>query len=224
MAKSSDKCELTTEELIPEIYNDLLQVARCYFRRQRPGFTLHPTEMVNEAYLHLTKHGQGRWQSRAHLQAIMAKKIWQILIDHIRAQRSEKRGGLRCELPTKRPRHHAEPENNKAANGHRQWNRVPLESIAVQWRDQVADLLDLSHALDCLEVESPRLNRVVELHWFAGLKHAEVGHALGTSRSTAEKDFRIALNWLNHKLVGHAHDVRRVSPARPTDSGAIDRA
>ncbi|MCK4340114.1 MAG: sigma-70 family RNA polymerase sigma factor [Phycisphaerae bacterium] len=202
MEPPSDKQRAATEELMTLVYDELREVARSYFRKQPPGFTLRPTEMVNEACLNLIQHSKVEWQSPEHFRAIATKKIYQVVVDHLRQRNAKKRGGSW----QRRPAAKKDSDRGDTSQGHRrqskEWKRVPLESVAVEWRDRVIDFLDLADALDALALESRRLCEVVKLHWFGGLKHAETARVLGVSPSTVEKDFRYALAWLNRRLAG----------------------
>jgi len=116
------------------------------------------------------------------------------VVDHLKRRHARKRGGAPRRLP-------ATAEDDAEAQ---EWRRIPLDSVMVEWRDRSVDLLDLAEALEALATESRRLSDVVTLHWFGGLKYAEVARYLGVSASTIEKDFRYALAWLNRKLAGAA--------------------
>lgn len=198
--------EAGTRELVPVVYEELRRVARRYFANQRPDFTLHPTELVNEACLHLLKHGREQWDSPAQFRAVAIRKIWQVIIDHLKRRHAAKRGGVRRPAP-ERPDDTA-TEAAKAApaapanpfTGTRRRQRLPLEVVQVEWHDRRVELLDLAEALEDLGEYHARLREVVMLHWFGGLPYAEVADVLGVSRSTTEKDFRFALAWLNRRL------------------------
>lgn len=207
------------EALMPLVYEELRGLARAYFRKQPPSFTLRPTDVVHEACLHLLRHGRQEWDSPEQFRAIATRKIWQVIIDHLKRRHARKRGGpARPPSPVRARAGEAregaapaEPRPSLADAGQRpvpqtRRHRVPLDGVAIEWCDRTVDLLDLADALDALEAESRRLRDVVMLHWFGGLKHAEVGQVLGLSAATVEKDFRYALAWLNRRLTGGAAD------------------
>ncbi|MFH1746684.1 MAG: sigma-70 family RNA polymerase sigma factor [Planctomycetota bacterium] len=199
----NDRKPADLEAFAALVYDDLREVARRYFRRQPPGFTLRPTDIVHEACLHLIAHGRAEWTSTQHFRAIAARKMWQIVVDHLKHRYAQKRGGAP-------PRNTQQPPMELVDSGTprgRPWRRVPLENVAIEWRDRDVDLLDLADALNELDRESHRLNDVVTLHWFGGLTYQEVAQHLGISTSTAEKDFRYALAWLNRRLERDAPDV-----------------
>jgi RNA polymerase sigma-70 factor, ECF subfamily len=193
----------SADEFVPLVYDELRAIAHAYFHKQAASFTLRPTELVNEACLQLLRHASGQWQSPEHFRAIATKKIWQVIVDHLKRRYAQKRGGI----PNIVGQSSKSPETapGSAAVGHGQ--RVPLESVCVEWRDQTIDLLDLADALEDLAAESRRLRDIVMLHWFGGLTYAEVAQVLGFSASTIEKDFRYALAWLNRRLAGGAADA-----------------
>ncbi|MDX2200275.1 MAG: ECF-type sigma factor [Phycisphaerae bacterium] len=163
-------------DLVPIVYDDLRRYAQAYLRRQPAGFTLGPTELVNEACIQLIERAKVDWQSPEHFRAIAVRKIWQVILDHHRRRGAQKRGGHAARTP------------------------VDPDEIEIRWHDRVVDVLDVGDALDGLAAESQRLHDVVMLHWFGGMKYAEVAKVLAVSSSTVEKDFRYALAWLNRRL------------------------
>lgn len=200
-----------TNELVPLVYQELREVARRYFKRQSPDFTLRPTELVNEACLHLLRHAPGTWSSAEHFRAIATRKIWQVVIDHLKRRHAAKRGGgyRRAAAQGETADASDTAAAPAAAPGSEQeqaWHRIPLEAIRIEWRDHQLELLDLAEALEELARQHTRLHDVVMLHWFGGLKYADVARVLGVSASTVEKDFRYALAWLNRRLEGADDD------------------
>jgi RNA polymerase sigma factor (sigma-70 family) len=195
------------EELVPLVYDELRRVAEQYFRKQPPGFTLRPTELVHEACLHLLRHSRVKWRDPEHFRAIATRKIWQVVVDHVRRRNAARRGGA----GSRRPAVGAASAGAEATSDHgshaAKLRKRPLDSVVVEWWDRDVALLDLADALEALGAESRRLHDVVTLHWFGGLTYAEVGNSLGISASTAEKDFRYAIAWLNRKLSGAARNV-----------------
>src|SRR5579864_4376394 len=81
------------DRLIPRLYPELQRLARSYLRHERPGHTLQPTALVHEAYARLVKQDQPDYHNRSHFIAVAAQVMRQILIDHARARKAEKRGG-----------------------------------------------------------------------------------------------------------------------------------
>jgi RNA polymerase sigma factor (sigma-70 family) len=193
MTGAADGGSGPVESLLPSVYDELRAIARSYFRRQPASFTLCPTEIVHEACLHLIRHGPSQWDSPQHFRAIATRKIWQVIVDHLKHREAVKRGGSGGRTATA----DGEPGALRQPNVPK---RVPLETVTVDWVDRRAELLDVAEALEALEKESARLHDVALLHWFGGLSHDEVARVLAVSASTAEKDWRYAVAWLKRRL------------------------
>jgi RNA polymerase sigma factor (TIGR02999 family) len=164
------------DRLVPMVSHELRQVAAKYLRRERPGHTLQPTALVNEAYLRLVDLERIQWQDRAHFFAMAARTMRRILVDHARARDNEKRGG-------------GAP-------------RVPLDLAMAVSIAPDRHVVELHDALRRLEAIHPRKAEVVDLRFFAGLSLEETGAALDISVDTVKRDWRFAKLWLLRALVG----------------------
>ena len=161
------------ESLIPLVYGDLHRMAERHLRGERPGHTLQPTAIVNEAYLRLVGSEGGDWQNRAHFFAAAARSMRRILVDHARSRDSKKRGGggTRCLLDT-----------------------------AVMVEPRAVDLIAVDDALEKLAALDPAQGRVVELRFFAGLTEGETAEALGISPATVHRKWLSAKAYLHREL------------------------
>lgn len=162
------------EQLFPLVYDELRKLAGGYLRRERPDHTLQSTALVHEAFLRMVDQQAVEWQSRAHFFGIAARIIRQILVDHARARRAQKRGGDALTLPLD-------------------------EALAVPERKNV-DLVALDDALTALARLDERQAKVVELRFFAGLSIEETAEALRTSAATVKRDWVVAKAWLLREL------------------------
>lgn len=162
------------EQLFPLVYDELRKLAGGYLRRERPDHTLQSTALVHEAFLRMVDQQAVEWQSRAHFFGIAARIIRQILVDHARARRAQKRGGDALTLPLD-------------------------EALAVPERKNV-DLVALDDALTALARMDERQAKVVELRFFAGLSIEETAEALRTSAATVKRDWLVAKAWLLREL------------------------
>lgn len=160
--------------LAKEVYKQLRALAGSYFRGQRSDHTLSPTGLVHEAYLRLQKQGSA-WDDPAHFMAVAATAMRQILVNHARDAKAQKRGG-----------------------GGRE--RVTLSGLAADDRDEV-DALAVDALLRELETLDPRQARLVELRVFGGLSEEELAQVLGVSLRTVQKDWRRAKAWLVERLM-----------------------
>ena len=165
------------EEVARIVDRELRRLAASYLRRERPGHTLQPTALVNEAFLRLM--GQGDridWESRSQFMGIAARHMRQILVDHARRHSAGKRGAGAT--------------------------MIPLDDAPAASHPPSADLMALDEALKKLAEVDPRKARAMELKYFAGLEMAEIAQVLNLSIKTVEKDVRMAGAWLRAALSG----------------------
>jgi RNA polymerase sigma factor (TIGR02999 family) len=170
------------------LYPELHRLARRYMKRERPGHTLQPTELLNEAYLELIDQDARDWANRAHFLATAAQAMRRILIDYARARFARKRGGdgVRIEL-----------SDNIASVVHHSESFFALEQ-----------------ALDRLASESPELARIVEMRYFGGLTDGEIAEAMGISSRTVKRRWQEARRWLELSLNG-ASKARTTAGSAP---------
>src|SRR5690606_17692218 len=74
-------------------YDELRQLPQRQLRRQRGRHAPRPTAPVPEAYLKMAAGGGFDATDRAHLLAIAARAMRQVLVDHARRHNAAKRGG-----------------------------------------------------------------------------------------------------------------------------------
>src|SRR5918993_4470054 len=93
LVRWNDGDHAALDKLMPLVEGELRRLAGNYLRRERPGHTLQPTALVNEAYLRLIDQRDARWQNRAQFFGVAAQLMRRILVDHARARDAAKRGG-----------------------------------------------------------------------------------------------------------------------------------
>lgn len=156
------------------IYAQLHQIAANALRREKPGHSLQPTLLVNDAYLRLLDQNNVDPDDRSAVIATGANIIRRLLVDYARKRKAQKRGG-------------------KQGRG----NQLHL-SIAEN-ASQI-DVLELNDALKSLAGQSQRAASVVELKFFGGLTSEEIAEHLGVSIRTVKNDWRFAKAWLYREL------------------------
>ncbi len=156
--------------LVAVLYPELKRLASQIFRSQEPGHTLQPTALVHEAYLRLASKRRADFEDRKHFYCSAAQAMRQVLINHARDRRRQKRGA-----------------------GSR---RVPLDEVNPVFVDGVPDLLALDDALSRLSLIDARKARVVELRYFAGLGNEQIADVLDVSLATVKRDWALAKSWL----------------------------
>lgn len=160
--------------LTPIIYNELRRLAAYYLRDERAANTLQPTALVHEAYLKLAQQQMPQWEGRAHFFGVAAHLMRQILVDHARRHRSQKR------------------DNGVAP--------LPLDEVLGFAPQKSRDVLALDDALTALEGLDERKCRVIELRFFGGFSAEETADALGISVATVGREQRLAEAWLHSQI------------------------
>lgn len=159
------------ERLLQVLYTELRQIASRHLRRERPGHTLQPTELVNEAYVRIMRPvTPPQWADRSHFFAVASTAMRRVLVDHARRRATAKRdGGVKVE-------HDVET----VGAGEHSPERI----------------LSIDAALTRLARTEPRQARIVELRFFTGLTDEEVAGLLGISSRTVKRDWAAAKAWL----------------------------
>jgi len=161
--------------LLEHLLRELKAIAQGHLRTQRANHSLQASALVNEAYLKLFDRGGLEIHDRVHFFALAAKAMRQVLVDHARRRRAAKRGGGQDALSI---------------------------GLSTMGRSGLVDLdvFDLHLALEALVEADARQARVVELRYFGGLEVEEVARVLGVSKTTVERDWRMARAWLGNRL------------------------
>lgn len=163
-----------SRELLVLVYGELRRLARVLLGKVAPGNTLQPTALVHEAYMRLVAQDTPDWESRSHFFGVAAHLMRQILVDHARRHRSQKRGGG------------ATP--------------VPLDEAIAFAPAKSDDILALDEALGALAAIDERKSRVIELRFFGGLTVEETARVLNLSVGTIGREQRLAEAWLHREL------------------------
>lgn len=156
------------------VHGELRKLAAGYLARERSAATLQPTALVNEAYIRLVAQDMPDWQSRAHFFGVAAHLMRQILVDHARKQRSQKRGAGQA--------------------------KVSIDEALSASPERGASLIALDDALAALAKIDERKAKVIELRFFGGLNIEETAEALGISVSTVGREQRLAEAFLHKEM------------------------
>src|SRR5262245_1263243 len=162
------------DELLPLVYQELRKLAAGYLKKERPGHTLQPTALINEAYLRMVDQETPHLQNRAHFFGVAARLMRQILVDYARSRAASRRGGGQ--------------------------HKIPLDEAVGFSDDSVAELLALDNALQKLASLDERRAKILEMRAFGGMSVEETAAALGISEPTVKRDSRLAQAWLRREL------------------------
>ena len=162
------------DRLLPLVYQELRRLAHRELRRGGRNQTLSTTALVHEAYLRLVDQDRAQLAGRRHFLNVAAQAMRRVIVDAARRRAAAKRGGGKPELAL---------------------DEVPEIGFL-----EAPDLLALDEALTALEAFDPDLGRLVELRYFAGLTLEETADVLGTSTTTAWREWQAARTWLFDRL------------------------
>ena len=162
------------DKLIPLVENELHRLAHHYMRRMNPGNVFQTTALINETYIKLVDQNKVDWQNRAHFFGIAAKMMRRILLNYIRDQQRQKRGGKQLQ--------------------------VSLDDGLVITKEKSNEILALEEALCNLSEFDERKARVVELRYFGGLSVAETAEVVQVSEVTVMRDWNFSKAWLARKI------------------------
>lgn len=171
------------EQLFAALYGELKRLARG----QLVGgdAPMHATSLVHEAYCKLARGAAIAVNDREHFYATAARIMRQIVIDHVRARDTQRRGGnLRIDaLDTGAIRIAAMPDSDDH------------------------QVLALDTALTRLGALDPQLAKLVELRFFGGLELNEISGLLDRSERSLKRDWRKARAFLYSELADAADAV-----------------
>ncbi len=166
--------EEALDELMALVYGELKAQCSRALARERADHTLQPTALLNEVYLRLLHLDQVSWESRSAFFGFAAGLMRRILVSHAREVRAAKRGGS--------------------------LQRVELDLSELPTPQERLDILDLDRALHELEKRDPMMVKIIELRFFAGMTEREIATALAVSRSSVQREWRVARRWLASAL------------------------
>ncbi|MFT3791942.1 MAG: ECF-type sigma factor [Rudaea sp.] len=163
--------ETAPRALADLVYADLHAMAS---RRLAGGARpLQTTELAHEACLRLLQKPLDA-VDRVHFFRTVALALRQVLVDALRHDFAEKRGGGRSEVSL-------DAAADIAVAGPEEWFAI-------------------ERALGELEALDARKCRVVEMSLLLGLAQDEIARTLGISVPTVERDLRFARAWLRERL------------------------
>lgn len=161
--------EGSLEQLVAAVYPELKRLAHFQLAGERAGHTLSTTAIVHEAFVRLAS-GDGKWNDRGHFMRAAATVMRHLLVDHARKRRAEKRGAGNAALTLEDERHASD--------------------------DDGMAVLALDNALKDIAEIDPRLERIIECRYFAGLSVNDTAEALGMAVRTVERDWQRAKGYL----------------------------
>ena len=162
------------DQLMPLVYEELRRLAAQKMANERAGQTLQATALVHEAWIKLAGSTGQQWRGRKHFFSAAAEAMRRILIDRDR-KRNRTRHGKGLE-------------------------RLDLHAIEIAESATDAQLLAVDEALQRLAEESPERAELVKLRYYVGMSIPNAAEALGTSESTAKRQWNYVRLWLFREI------------------------
>lgn len=162
------------DHLFPIIYDTMKSMANYHLDREYDAITIQPTELVHELYIKLVDQSRVTANSRKHFYGIASHCMRQILVDHARKKKADKRGGSNFEI-TLHPEEIAKEEHEE--------NIVAIDEV-----------LEKLYSID------ERAASIVEMKFFSGLSSSQIAEILNVSEKTVKRDWKKAKLWIYSSL------------------------
>jgi len=173
--------EVNVDHLFTLSYDELRRRASRHKANWRNATTLTATAIVHETYEKVAGASDCEMHNPSHFMAITSCAMRQVLLDHLKRRRAEKRGGGRCKVTF-------------------------VEGEIAEPEEGLDLLLEVSEALERLQHFNPEGARIVECRFFGGLSISETAMALHVSEATVKRRWRIARAWLKRELRDYTPD------------------
>lgn len=159
------------DHLFSIAYDELHRIASSV-PHSGPNMNVSTSTLIHEAWLKLVNSSKLELHSKMHFTCLAAKAMRQIVVDIARRRGASKRAALFVTFD---------------------------EALGVSI-SRNRDVLALDAALEELARMNPRQAKTVELRFFGGLDANEIVAALGVSKSTVDRDWRVARAWLEAEI------------------------
>ncbi|NGP88230.1 ECF-type sigma factor [Fodinibius halophilus] len=164
------------DELFSLIYGELKRLAYSKLQKERKDITFTETELVHEVYLKMIDQTQIQANDKNHFMAIAARCMRQILIDHARKKKAEKRGGNKKDV-------------------------TYIDELLKQ-HHKTEELINLDKEINKLAELDQRMADVVVLRFFGQMSVTATAEVLDISERTVKRDWAKARGWLYKELKG----------------------
>lgn len=172
-------CREAENQLFALVLPRLRHLAQYLIRGEREGFSLQPTELIDQIYFQLVKAKDRDWQNRRHFFAIAGRAMRRQLIDHARGKGDAEVVALEGR------------ESELAAS-----------SANLDLAVTVAQILEE------LAATKPEWCTLVEMKYFLGLTDEETADALGMKLRTMQRMWLEARRFLFERMVP-CHEAER---------------
>lgn len=164
------------QQLYVHLYPEIKRVARARLAQAGGVTGLNTTAVVHEGFMRLADRQGLQGESRGQFFAYVGQVLRSVVIDHIRSEGRDKRGGDQVMVTL------------SAAED------VPAPVAGA------SDLVAIDRALVKMKDIDPDLHQLIEMHVFAGLTIAELAELRGVTARTINRDLLKARTLLRELL------------------------
>lgn len=164
------------QQLYVHLYPEIKRVARARLAQAGGVTGLNTTAVVHEGFMRLADRQGLQGESRGQFFAYVGQVLRSVVIDHIRSEGRDKRGGDQVMVTL------SAAEEVPA----------PVEGAS--------DLVAIDRALVKMKDIDPGLHQLIEMHVFAGLTIAELAELRGVTSRTINRDLLKARTLLRELL------------------------
>jgi RNA polymerase sigma factor (TIGR02999 family) len=164
------------EELGELLVAELRKQAEFALRKERPGHTLQPADLVQEVFVRLLESDVlQKAPSRAYLYGAASTALRRVLVDYARKRGAARHGGGQKRIPL-------------------------LDDALDHYAQSHIDILALHEALEELHTLHARQCQIVDEYHFGGYVLREIAEHLGVSEATVSTELKRAQLWLSARL------------------------
>lgn len=156
------------QQIYALLYPDIRRIARARLIEAGGVTGLDTTALVHEGFLRMAEREGLHGDQKLQFFAYVGRALRSVVLDHLRARATEKRGGDVQMLTLS----HADD--------------VPAEAGLSQ------DLAALDAAIEQMRALDETLSQTVEMHFFAGMTIAEIAEARSVSTRTVDRELKKA--------------------------------
>lgn len=172
------------QQLYARLYPEIKRVARLRLAQSGHVAGLDTTALVHEGFLRLADREGLEGASRGQFFAYVGRVLRSVVIDHLRSEGRDKRGG-----------------------GEALWVTLSAAEQLPAAQGEMIDLLALDRALQRMQALDGGLYELLEMHSFAGLSIAELATLRGVSGRTINREL-LKARALLQELLGDATGTR----------------
>ena len=170
------------DRLFSIAYGEITRIAQRKLRAERGPLTLRTSDLVHETFLKMM-HGYSKvqWKNRSHFMNSVARAMFQILMDYMRAKKTRPQG---------RPKVMVEDMDKP---GHQ------TSMVHASGEMQRGARIDLWRAVNRLGKVKPRW-RLISMMRLMGMNHEEIADSLGLSIPTVKREWKLCREVLECEL------------------------